>query len=121
MKTKGVRYWTKKCDAIFSKIIRLRGKCEKCGSTSNLQTAHVIGRANKQVRFDPENCLCLCTKCHIFWAHREPIEFAEWVKEYLGEALYNALRFRALRTDKFDFESKYLELKGLYEEISKSK
>ena len=70
----------KKLDKLFSLKVRSVGKCERCGSTSNLQCAHVYSRKNLSIRWDLENAVCLCLKDHLYWAHKEPIEFTEWVK-----------------------------------------
>jgi hypothetical protein len=71
---------TKKADTLFSLLIRKRGKCEHCGKTDHLQCAHVITRSNRNLRWNEDNALCLCNYCHIFWNHKEPLEFAEWYK-----------------------------------------
>ena len=34
----------KRCDVLFSRIIRAHGRCVRCGSVDNLQCAHVISR-----------------------------------------------------------------------------
>lgn len=70
-----------KCDTIFALIIRLPGKCERCGSKSGLQCAHVISRKNLVLRWDIRNGLCLCLRCHLYWAHKNPLEFADWYRQ----------------------------------------
>lgn len=81
-KVKNIR---KQCDVEFSKLIRAKGVCEKCGKIESLQCAHVISRTNLTLRFDIFNGLCLCGGCHIFWAHRNPLEFTEWFKNTYPE------------------------------------
>ena len=59
-------------DAALSNCVRARAKwsCEKCGTyypedkRQGLQCSHLIGRGHYAVRFDPKNCMSLCTKCH---------------------------------------------------------
>lgn len=76
------KWLRKQCDALFSKLIREKGFCEKCGNTDyKLDCAHVIPRGNKTLRFDPMNALSLCHRCHRFWAHSNPLEFTAWYKE----------------------------------------
>ena len=66
-----------------------------CGQKSNtLQCAHIFTRSYLSTRWDLKNLLCLCASCH-FKAHKEPIEFAEFVEKFLGEKEYSELRIRA--------------------------
>jgi hypothetical protein len=53
-----------KCDAIFSKLVRERGACERCGSTDWLQCCHIISRRFNRTRCDLTNAYCGCGKCH---------------------------------------------------------
>ena len=46
-----------------------------------LQCAHVVSRKNLTLRWDPINALCLCKVCHIYWQHKEPLEFTDWFRE----------------------------------------
>lgn len=85
----------KMLDSLASQIVRGRGKCERCGSTNNLATAHIHSRTHFNTRWDLQNLLCLCYRCHIHWAHKNPIEFNDWVKDYLGETDFNCLKVRA--------------------------
>jgi DNA-directed RNA polymerase subunit RPC12/RpoP len=91
-------------DAEFSEMIRARAgyKCERCGKwygpkNAGLHCAHIFSRAIKKTRHDPLNAVALCFACHRFWAHSNPIEFAEWVRVRLGTRKYNALMVRAKR------------------------
>lgn len=43
-------------------------------------------------RWDLLNLLALCPDCHINFAHKQPILFAEWVKKHLGTDKYNLLK-----------------------------
>lgn len=71
----------KKLDVIFSKVIRARDKkCLKCGKRENLQCAHVSSRTHLAGRWNEMNAITLCTGCHLYWAHKEPVEFSEWLK-----------------------------------------
>jgi len=99
-----------KMDTLFSEIIRSQGVCDRCGSTKNLQCAHVLSRRHLQTRWDFENGLCLCTKCHLFWAHKEPHEFVRWFDDKFGGRLYDELKKRANKTKNFNYEEKYAEL-----------
>jgi hypothetical protein len=47
------------------------------------------------VRWDIKNAFCLCSGCHIFWWHKNPVLAGEFTKEKLGEYEYIALNQRA--------------------------
>ena len=81
----------RKADKLFSAYIRSQGVCEWCSKRETLQTAHIFSRRYLVTRWEPINALCLCAGCHRK-AHDKPVEFVEWVKEYLGEDIYNELR-----------------------------
>jgi len=87
-------------DKLFSKIIRSKGKCERCGKTSPLNTAHIFSRRNLATRWDKDNVLCFCVGCH-FWGHQNPILFTEFVKEKLGSERYEDLKVKANSTKKW--------------------
>jgi len=91
----------KKLDDIARDKVRLRGKCEICGKTENLQVAHIFSRRHIGVRWDDDNLLLLCYHHHHRFAHENPIEFAEWVKVYKGENEYNKLRAKTRQPTKF--------------------
>lgn len=71
----------RRADQLVSQIVRLKGKCERCGKTEGLQCAHVISRSNHTLRFDLMNVLCLCSGCHINFAHQDPLGFSKWFQE----------------------------------------
>jgi len=69
-------------DNLFSKYIRLRdGVCQKCGTTEKLQCSHVKSRANKPVRYNDDNAMALCFRCHFYWWHKDPLAASEWMKD----------------------------------------
>ena len=91
-----------KLDAEWSKAVRERdgNKCQRCGSERALNGAHIFGKkAHPATRHDVENGICLCWPCHRWWAHQEPIEFAEFVKGKLGKRRFEALMRRANRVE----------------------
>ena len=74
-------------------------KCEYCGTTENLNAHHIFSRNNRSVKFDLDNGVCICASHHVFdptfSAHKAPVEFIEWIKEYRGEEWYENLRRKA--------------------------
>lgn len=81
--------YQKKIDILddeFSDLVRQKGRCEKCGTTNNLQCAHIYAKGDHPaLRYDILNVLCLCTRCHMFWGHRNPADFIEWVQTHFPE------------------------------------
>lgn len=72
-----------KLDAAFSKVIRLPGKCAKCGRGASevaLQCSHIYSRKHLSVRWDELNAKVLCAADH-FWWHQNPAEAVAWLTE----------------------------------------
>lgn len=70
----------RRADKIFSEKIRSKGYCfmkgednVECGGS--LQCAHIVGRANHNLRWDSANAIPLCAGHHIYYTSR-PTEFA---------------------------------------------
>ena len=75
--------------------------CQKCGriysadNCRNLGVAHFHGRGHENVRFDEENTLLLCNiPCH-HYLDQHKHEFAEFMKERLGQKRFDLLALRA--------------------------
>ena len=118
-KKETIRSLTKKIDTEFSRIVRARGVCARCGKGAEkvqLQCAHIFSRRNMAVRWDFENALSLCYSCHIFWAHKEPILFNDFVREYLGDLKFTSLKQRAKSVKKWTLD----ELKIFYSQLLKT-
>jgi len=87
----------KTLDIQWSKRIKERAgyRCEYCGSTSNLNSHHIVRRTIHNVRWYYPNGICLCANHHMFSnefsAHGLPLEFSEWVRKKRGEAWYDDL------------------------------
>ena len=89
MKKQTKKSLKKKCDVLYSLIIRSKGYCEVCGKSNLILNAHhVIGRVNYSLRWDIRNGCCLCVSCHKFSkasAHEHPIKFINWFKKTRSE------------------------------------
>ena len=84
-KAKSISQLINLADKAFSIRIRTRdGRCLRCGKRENLQCAHIFSRSARRVRWDELNAITLCGGCHLFWAHKNPIEFTEFVQKLLG-------------------------------------
>lgn len=101
------------CDELCRQIVKIRdgGKCQVCGK-KEVHVAHIYSKgANPSLRFNPLNLVLLCPKHHLYWAHRSPIEFSEWVKNHLGEEKFFELRKQAnLPVFKLDLNLVKIEL-----------
>lgn len=105
-----------KCDKLFSQIVRSAGKCQRCGGTENLQTAHIISRKYSATRTDLLNAWCLDAKCHrrlTDW----PREHSRYITETIGSAKYEELRDKAEQVTKMDWDAEYERLKAVAKEM----
>ena len=103
----------KKLDDLVREIVFSRDKaCVKCGKATTLQLSHVVGRRNMTLRWDLKNLKALCTRCHLFWWHKEPMEAWQWFQyEFPYRADY-------LLTHKNEISSyKVHELEELYDRL----
>lgn len=117
-KRKGKAFTNKSLDALWSKAIRRRDKkCQVCHATEHLQAHHIFSRNNYGLRWDLENGITLCAKCHLFGnasAHKSPLLFAEFLRELKGDKWYYEMITKAKKTrgvKDVDKEAVYLLLK----------
>jgi 5-methylcytosine-specific restriction endonuclease McrA len=83
----------KALDKKSSEKCREKGICENCGQILTKEEAHphhFIRRRHKSVRWDQENLVCLCWKCHDY-AHRESESFKNRMIKIKGEDWHNNL------------------------------
>lgn len=88
----------KKCDAVFSKLIRSADRCLYCGKTSaqaQLHCSHVYSRKNLSVRWDEMNAKCLCSYHHRRFWHEQPKEALEWLTGLWGDEHMEELKRKA--------------------------
>lgn len=105
-----------KADRLFSQHIRALGYCEATGHrvdcSEKLECAHWISRRYSWTRTFEENAFCLCS-AHHRWFTANPTEFALWSLDYRGTGIYEEVRERSLRRDKFDWQTELERLEGL--------
>jgi 5-methylcytosine-specific restriction endonuclease McrA len=103
-----------KCDLLVRELVFARDgyKCVRCGKTDNLQAAHVLPKGLYQrLRFELDNVICLDIGCHLFWAHKDPLAFAEFIRQrYPG--LEESLRERARTKGKVVVAEVYEQLRN---------
>jgi len=99
-----VKIRVSRLDAEFAKAIKERDgwACRLCGRSKEagyaMHCAHVFTRRARSTRWDPQNAFTLCFVCHRF-AHEWPLLFHMNVREWLGDAVYEALADRARRVN----------------------
>lgn len=106
-------------DKLFSHWVRARAgwACECCHkSDGQMDCAHIIGRRNRQTRWDDANAICLCRGCHSFFTDN-PLDWSEWIVGYLGSDHVEAVRQRAQSTDKLTQDDKDAIADELYAKI----
>jgi hypothetical protein len=84
-------------DTRWSATVKINAglKCEYCGSTKRLAAHHIFTRSNKAVRHYPPNGACLCSGHHIFYAHKRPHDFRDWITSVRGAAWWVDLQAKA--------------------------
>lgn len=116
----GKRALKRKCDKLFSQIVRVRGGCEETGGTEALQCCHIISRSYHATRWDLDNAFCLTQKRHMYYTNH-PLEWANFVTHKIGQEKYEALKKKALDYKKMktgDYQQLYAKLKEKYEALS---
>ena len=102
----------RKLDKICSEIVRARGKCQWCWHKENLQCCHIFSRTYNNTRWDLDNLLCLCPKCH-FYFHKNPIIFVEAVINILGKDKYDLLKEKRNQITKYTIDDLQTKLEVL--------
>lgn len=85
----------KKLYALLHELVRLRdgAACLKCSKTEGLQLSHIYPKGRyRGMEFVDLNTKLLCTSCHIFWWHRNPIEAVEWINQKLPKERMDKLK-----------------------------
>lgn len=108
--------YMKQADALFSRFIRERdGFCQACGTTSDLQCAHIISRSYKSIRTHRLNAVALCRSCHVKFTHR-PLEWQDFVDER-WPGRWDMLREIALSYERVDWKGERDRLKAELERL----
>ena len=82
----------KPADTAFSQCVRERSdwKCESCGkqyeeNSQGLHCSHFYSRRHRTIRWAGDNAASHCFSCHQRLGGN-PIEFAQWIENHLGES-----------------------------------
>jgi len=74
----------KRCDKLWSKAVKIAAghKCQMCGQDDPEKTYnshHIVARKYKKYRWDLANGICLCYRCHKWYAHSDDyVAQLEW-------------------------------------------
>lgn len=104
-----------KATKLHAQLVRSIGVCENCGSTETLQCAHIISRKYSWTRTALDNAFCLCAGCHHYFT-ANPLEFARFTIEQIGEEQYQNLLERRNSIEKFDWDAELDRLTTLANE-----
>jgi len=71
-----------KLDALWALKVKTRDGyvCQQCGGMAS-DAAHVYGRKNMRLRFDPLNGIALCRSCHRYFTDHND-EWYAWVEKW---------------------------------------
>ena len=89
--------WKKKCDEVFSELIKYRDgwRCVETKARHSLQAAHVISRSYLATRWDMDNAVTLTAGRH-HWYTNNPLDWEAFCIKYLGNKKYEALKRKAM-------------------------
>ena len=109
-----------KLDILWSKLVKQNAgyKCEYCGDdVSTLNSHHVIGRGNKNLKWDLNNGVCVCYRHHKyneFSFHTSKTFMNDWIRSVRGDDWWDDLQEKKRSSDKMSLirmEEIYFELK----------
>ena len=92
-----------KATKLHAAIVRDHASCQSCGSTSNLQCAHIISRKYSRTRTDLDNAFCLCASCHAHFTDH-PVDFGQFTIDQIGESNYDLLLEKRRSIVKMDWD-----------------
>ena len=104
----------KRLDKLWGEIIKAKDghKCQKCGNAAYLNAHHIVGRSNYKVRWEVENGITLCPKCH-FWIEQHAHAGNEFLERTIGKVKLDFLENMSGKLNQckieFDIIKKVLE------------
>ena len=72
-------------DSLWSLAVRIDWayRCAICDHRGNLNSHHLIPRQHTATRYDLQNGICLCKRCHQFCPKRSPHQHGEGFRQWL--------------------------------------
>lgn len=98
-------YWSKRADRLWGELIHLRDKrCQFCGKgDGKLDAHHICVRTFKATRWEPDNGILVCFRCHQDVAHGDPFTAVLHYERLRGDR-YRELRELAYAGAKFGIQ-----------------
>jgi len=106
-------------DLLLAKWVKKRDKytCLWCGSHNNLHAAHIIPKREGHIyRWNSNNVITLCLRCHLERLHKDPLAFAEWFHEAFP-GRYRALKLIGKRPKKYSADERKRMIEELEDKI----
>ena len=106
------------CDALCSKIVRIRDKntCQMCGKKAegkNAHCSHVIPKSvSEYLRHNFNNLKLLCYRCHFYIWHVDPDRAMDWFRKKFPYRYYYVRKRRRWIRD-IDLEKLKTKLKKI--------
>ena len=95
-------------------------RCRKCGKEASpgrggaLQSAHILPKGQyPALRWELDNLLVLCYRCHLHWWHKSPIDAWMWVRSEIGAEKLERLRTIGLARSRTDRKALRIYLSSL--------
>lgn len=114
-------------DKYFSDWIRERDEwtCQRCKTeyekpNQGLHNSHFHSRRNKSTRFEPDNCIALCMRCHQHLGEN-PFEHCSFFLKRLGQERFDSLDRQAKIPAKVDESAIVLVYKALLKEMKENR
>lgn len=111
----------RKLDRLFSSYILFRDNrtCKCCGKTKGrMNTSHIIPKQCLFLRWNSDNALTLCYKCHLWMWHKSPLEGVRWLESFIGIDKCNKLLSNSRIPFEFN-EEVFNNMKQSYDSIKK--
>lgn len=106
-------WYRKKCVVIAKRLAKERDNytCQKCGSKpEKIDGSHVYPEGTYHgLSANIENIKALCSYCHLYWWHKNPLEARDWFAKKFPER-YKNLKKLAQTTIKKDWKKEYENL-----------
>ena len=99
-----------RADKLFSLQIRERdGACVVCHGKHNLQCGHIVSRKYRSVRWDEDNAVTLCAKCHMYFTNN-PVQWRLFIDKRIGADAHLELHHRAAEVWDGDYDAVFERL-----------
>ena len=114
------KWWTKRLDKLWAEAVKAIARCERCGRRPpevQLHADHIVPRTHKRTRWMVENGSSLCAKDHLWWRHKDGLEWSDWIRATRPEdvALVESLKNEVFHHSSIDYEAIEAELKATLE------